>query len=93
MPSALSVAVSIASAVVSIAGLALASPAAPPIVRACDPDLSSRAERASAAHILCELDEPLEIHPAVLGPHHRRAVPYAGAHVSRFGCMPLMRSR
>ncbi len=47
-----------------------------PIVRACDRDLSSRAERASAAHVLCELDEPLEIHPVVLGPRHRGAVSY-----------------
>jgi hypothetical protein len=70
------IALSIASAVLAIGGPTPARPGSPPIVRACDPDPSSGAERAIAPHILCELDEPVEIHPVVLGPRHRGAVPY-----------------
>jgi hypothetical protein len=76
VPAALGLALSVTWAILNIGGIPLATPAVPPIVRACDPDPSSRAERASAAHILCELDEPLEIHPVVVGPRHRGAVAY-----------------
>jgi hypothetical protein len=77
VPLAPASALSLASAIVAVGGPApIAAAGGPAIVRACDPDPSTRAERSGVASIMCEIEEPLVIRPAVRGPRHRGAVSY-----------------